>query len=142
MSEERVAKYAEAVKIASESRAALMSARVRGNTALANWHDARLREAKETIRVFKRDTEREKRAAREAKLPFVAGVWEQNDDPERELCIWSRHATEKAAKAAARRYARRVRSEGPVTGGAHSWSGGWRGPTGGTTWINADGEET
>ena len=78
---------------------------------------------------------REKRAAREAKLPFVAGVWEQNDDSDRELCVWSRHATEKAAKAAARRYARRMRSEGPAAGGALSWSGGWRGPTGGVNWI-------
>ena len=142
MNEERVAKYAEAVKVARESRATLMNARVRADTALGDYHRVRLHHAKGTIYAFKRDAEREKRAAREAALPFVAGVWEQNDDPERELCTWSRHATEKAAKAAARRYARRMRSEGPTTGGAHSWSGGWRGPTGGTTWINADGEET
>jgi hypothetical protein len=137
---EQVRAYQDAVWVSRRTRGQLMSAEVRGDSALAEQLQARLRNAKADIEAFRRLVAREKREAREIAMPYVAGVWEQGC--ERELCVWSRHATEDAAKKAARRYARRMRAEGPLTGGAHSWSGGWRGPAGEPTWINADGEET
>jgi hypothetical protein len=135
-------KYQDAMSVARHARGALEAAKARGDHAAVEQLRARLRNAKADIARFKCLVAREKREAREVALPYVAGVWEQNSDPEGELCVWSRHATEDAAKKAARRYARRMRGEGSTTGGAHSWSGGWRGPSGATIWINADGEET
>lgn len=63
---------------------------------------------------------------------YSAGVWEQN----RGFVEWSRHRTPAAARKAAARYAKACR---PSTGGALSWSGGVRGPSGVTTWFDARG---
>ena len=67
------------------------------------------------------------------RLSYEAGVWEQR----RSLVVWSQHHTAAAAAAAARKYARQLRREGAATGGAKSWSGGWRRVDGATTWISA-----
>ena len=68
-------------------------------------------------------------------LRYSAGVWEQGRSLDG-FCEWSRHRTEAAAQNAARKYARRHRAQVP-TGGALSWSGGWREDDGPVEWVNA-----
>lgn len=70
-------------------------------------------------------------------MKYESGIWEQD----RGLVVWSKHRTQAAAEKAARRYARERQEHGPATGGALSWSGGWRSVGGKTTWVRHDGSD-
>lgn len=58
---------------------------------------------------------------------YEAGIWQQGVG----FVAWSKHKTLDLAVRAARKYARGCTES---TGGAHSWSGGVRAPTGEVTW--------
>jgi hypothetical protein len=70
-------------------------------------------------------------------MSYEAGIWQQGEG----LVVWSRHRTAARAARVAREYARRAWADGPSTGGALSWSGGYRdAATGRVVWVDRTGE--
>ena len=70
---------------------------------------------------------------------WAAGIWSQNRAEEAPdsggFVVWSRHSREDLAQAAARRYARADTSH---TGGAMTWVGGVRAPSGELRWYREE----